>query len=596
MRLAPQRSANAAADGAPEIGPIHVSRSRRLVLSVISLAFFVVATTCYLLEAAPRYLAPLNGAAGVGGSFFVRDVLVDTGASLLLLALIAVSTGALLTSLLLCRPPTGSAWPVVSHGTLLGAAALISALVLCSGTESIGTDAILISALVLTGSLLTQQASRSIVRLACLVLLLSIGTAAGAAGLFRLATSSPQTASAESLTMTSGDADRIAAIRDAIRRASADDRPVELTLTSRDLELVADRCIARAGLPIDCDLWVSDGEIDCLLFAKPWGSAKRPLRVEFTLRLALAAGQNQPDLEVTSIRLGTLTLPRIVGMELSRVLSRRAPQNPAVRNALAMLDEVSVGADSVRIRGDLDASLVTEISGAEDSAERLLHSVRECAAYLLERSDDLPRGDARLEEILRLAFEWAQAAETSGSAVSRNRVALMTLAAMVGSNDIAQLIQHHSGDRLPQFDYAFTKFVTARDRRDRAQHLVATAGLAAWTSQSASETVGLLKEEWDAARGGSGFSFADFQADCAGARLGFLATRDEPTARRLQQQISGGVSISEILPDVHGLPENISAERLRDEFGGFDGDEFRLWEAEIERRLRTASLLDESAR
>ena len=35
----------------------------------------------------------------------------------------------------------------------------------------------------------------------------------------------------------------------------------------------------------------------------------------------------------------------------------------------------------------------------------------------------------------------------------------------------------------------------AQERRDLAQHLVATAGLAAWTSQSASETVGLLKEE-----------------------------------------------------------------------------------------------------
>ena len=336
--------------------------------------------------------------------------------------------------------------------------------------------------------------------------------------------------------------------------------------------------MARAKRPIDWDVRISDGMIQCLLIARP--TSERFLRIEFDLSLILPADSMQPDFDVTKIQCGPMTLPRTISYELSRALNHQAPEIQPVQNVLAVLDEVWMTADAIHVLGDFDASLVMEIWEVEGSSnDDLIRSVQDCGRYLLEQSADLPRGDERLEALLQLAFKWANGTNENHSRVSRNRAALLALAAMVGSNDIAQVIQRRTAGALPQFEYRFTKFITARERTDLAKHLVATAGLAAWTSQSASETVGLLKEEWDAARGGSGFSFADFQADCAGARLGYLATRDEATARQIQEQIIDGVSISDILPDVDGLPENISAEMLQREFGGSGLDGFRRWDA-----------------
>lgn len=546
-----------------------------------------------ILDVPSQFLArpdqPHSGRESLGS--FARGVLAESGASVLLLAVLASSTAALLASLFLWRLGPDQSLRAILQGGVLGAAGLISTLIVRFGIESVGLDVTVVFVLAAIGAGLAGQASRSMFRFAGSVALLCLATAVAGTGLFYFVINSRSPETAEQLTMTPGDAQRIETLRDEIRRVSADGDPVELALTARDMQLIASRFLARSELPVDCKILIEDGEIACLLVVEPWTAMDRRLQIEFELQPTLLAGSKQLDIDISNIRLGTLPLPRVVSFELSRAVSRRAPQYRPVQSLLAALDEVTVTADAVRIRGDLDASLVTEIWGPESGDDDLLASVQECGSYLLERSTDLPRGDQRLGEILRIGFEWARSSDGTHSAVSRNRAALVTLAAMVGSNDIAQVIQHRAVGALPQYEYRFTKYVTARDRRDLAQHLVATAGLAAWTSQSASETVGLLKEEWDAARGGSGFSFADFQADCAGARLGYLATRDEESARRLQQQIVDGISISDILPDVDGLPENISAEQLRDEYGGVEGDEFRRWEAEIQRRLDEAPLL-----
>jgi hypothetical protein len=121
-------------------------------------------------------------------------------------------------------------------------------------------------------------------------------------------------------------------------------------------------------------------------------------------------------------------------------------------------------------------------------------------------------------------------------------------------------------------------------RPDFAQHYLLSALLSSQAGSRAANAIGLFKEVLDSTPGehGSGFSFNDIAADLAGSRLGARA-RQEPV--RLQFQASEARHDSDWMPDVRDLPQFMSAEAFRQQFGGPGSPAFdRMWN-DIQQRV-----------
>src|SRR5690606_13223016 len=103
-------------------------------------------------------------------------------------------------------------------------------------------------------------------------------------------------------------------------------------------------------------------------------------------------------------------------------------------------------------------------------------------------------------------------------------------------------------------------------RRDLARHFCLSAALSAIANESLSNLIGRFKEQADAV-GGSGFSFVDLMADQAGSRLGEKATKDKDSALRTQRALAKKPKVEDYMPTIEGLPEGLSAERLKMEYG-----------------------------
>jgi len=101
---------------------------------------------------------------------------------------------------------------------------------------------------------------------------------------------------------------------------------------------------------------------------------------------------------------------------------------------------------------------------------------------------------------------------------------------------------------------------------------------------TASDAAGLLKEELDA-DGGSGFSFGDLLADRAGVTFASRATRDEASARALQDRLAAGFRVADYFPPADDLPEGIPDEELQSRYGGVGGPGYLALIEEMERRL-----------
>lgn len=96
-----------------------------------------------------------------------------------------------------------------------------------------------------------------------------------------------------------------------------------------------------------------------------------------------------------------------------------------------------------------------------------------------------------------------------------------------------------------------------------------------------------MKEQLDALTGGSGFSFCDFAADRAGVRFAGAATNSEEDANAMQGLLMGGFNVNDFFPTVDDLPENLTTEQFRSEYGSVGSQSYRQKIIEIETRLNS---------
>ena len=207
------------------------------------------------------------------------------------------------------------------------------------------------------------------------------------------------------------------------------------------------------------------------------------------------------------------------------------------------------------------------------------------ARHVLEAAADVPDGDAGFLRLLEIAFAYAEDNSHGTDAVLPNRAAILALGKILGDDSVAR-VGGRDLDLGPADDrIALRRRILLGGRGDLSQHFWVSAALAALSDESRAVAVGLSKEAMDSTPGGSGFSFVDMAANCAGIRLAAVATRNSRSAHTIQTRIRQGVEVADLLPSIRGLPEAITRDQLQADYGGLGGAETRRLLGEIDRRI-----------
>ncbi|MEM9302801.1 MAG: hypothetical protein AAGE01_11850 [Pseudomonadota bacterium] len=219
-------------------------------------------------------------------------------------------------------------------------------------------------------------------------------------------------------------------------------------------------------------------------------------------------------------------------------------------------------------------------------------ATRATAQHLLLLEEEAPRGDASFVWLTSEAFRFAADNSHGFDAVLPNKAAVLALGVILGEERVAWVARRQIDPGvLPEFNRLRNR-VTLRERGDLARHFWVSGALAVLADSNRSLTVGLQKELADTGPGGSGFSFVDMVANRSGILLAVAATRNDDTAREVQEALQDGFLTEELLPPIEGLPEGISADDFQRLYGGLNGRGTRQQVAEIRSRIAATPLLN----
>jgi hypothetical protein len=221
----------------------------------------------------------------------------------------------------------------------------------------------------------------------------------------------------------------------------------------------------------------------------------------------------------------------------------------------------------------------SEVSSA--SAEHLRNLIAEASAP--------SGGDGRFAALVESAFAKARHDSIGGNAVLQNRAAILALGIALGHEKIAPLAGLGGDADLIHQASAARGNATLRGREDWPRHYLVSAALVVLENPFFSDSAGLAKEALDTINGGSGFSFADLAADKAGILFAEAATRNEVSAREMQARLQKGFDLDAFFPPVSDLPEGLTPEQFRSQYGGVGGRDYRRMLQEIDRRLSKCS-------
>jgi hypothetical protein len=184
-----------------------------------------------------------------------------------------------------------------------------------------------------------------------------------------------------------------------------------------------------------------------------------------------------------------------------------------------------------------------------------------------------------LGEVLPPLFRLAAARTSeSGEPQAENRALLLTLTLHALGMNVSRFID------VPQEPRRQWLFLNVLGRHDLVQHYLVSAAVTLSAGSGLAGAMGVFKE-LDDSRGGTGFSFADLLADRAGIRLAEMAAGTDQEARLMQQRMGDSLAETDFMPDIDDLPEGIMELEFKHRFRDLDSSNYRIVEAEIERRL-----------
>ena len=213
---------------------------------------------------------------------------------------------------------------------------------------------------------------------------------------------------------------------------------------------------------------------------------------------------------------------------------------------------------------------------------------------LVAAASTFPSGEDRYGAIIRTAFEQTPSASTKSTAIKENSAAILALGIALGHERLARYAGLDPRSELVRTATSLRPGTTLRGREDWVRHYCLSAALVVVEDPFISDAGGLIKEELDALTQGSGFSFGDLAADRAGARFAEVATKSEPSAKAMQARLRDGFAMDDFFPPITDLPENLTMEQFRSEYGGVGSTRYRQTAREIEARLNRCAAISSS--
>ncbi len=197
----------------------------------------------------------------------------------------------------------------------------------------------------------------------------------------------------------------------------------------------------------------------------------------------------------------------------------------------------------------------------------------------------IPPGEERFGALLKIAFAPDSAALAEKDAVQHDRAAILALGIALGDESLAKFVGLDLENELMQQVVLLREGTVFRGRPDWPRHFCLSAALAVLEHPLVSDAGGLMKEQLDALTMDSGFSFCDFAADRAGVRFANAATNAEDDATAMQHLLMKEFVLDHFFPPVADLPENLTTEQFRNQYGSVGSQAYRQKISEIETRL-----------
>lgn len=191
-----------------------------------------------------------------------------------------------------------------------------------------------------------------------------------------------------------------------------------------------------------------------------------------------------------------------------------------------------------------------------------------------------PEWRLSLAELLQPLFELAYQRSNLKTAINENKIIIMAVNRYVNKSEIQRYFPASNEPLYAAYLYK---------RRDIAKHFMASALLTTVGNGSLAIILGEKKELRDA-KLGSGFSFIDLAGDRTGIRFGQMATDSPESARRLQKLMAKIKDYRAFMPEVRDLPENITDETFKANFGSVYSTRYQLILKKIDSRINALPL------
>lgn len=315
----------------------------------------------------------------------------------------------------------------------------------------------------------------------------------------------------------------------------------------------------------------------------PRGDAKY---VNLVARGVVRVTDGQLHLDVRQLRVGSQEVPPFFLGAFSPLVAALANRSQDLRPFLGPVQVLRMNASGLSVtygRAELPSGMIASLFEGDDSLKELQRAVSAHASHLLESPARLSAADRKFGASLESAFRYARERSKGQSAAVENQAAIFALGILLGHSRVEQLVGPVLGD-ADRREAASFRDATLRQRTDWTKHFFVSAAVTVLSRQGIGDGAGMLKEELDA-DGGSGFSFGDLLADRSGTTFAMAATRDEASARAMQDRLAQGYRVDDFVPAAADLPEGLTDAQLSARFGGVGGAGFRRVTDEIERRL-----------
>lgn len=343
-----------------------------------------------------------------------------------------------------------------------------------------------------------------------------------------------------------------------------------VTLTGQDVTLLV-RYAASRWRPAAARVSLRDGSADVVASVE---LPANPLGRWLNIRAELIQSQGLP--RIASVTAGRVPVPAVAANAVARWLLRRTPSGSPLALARDAVRQVRFQQDSVHVEyawaGGAGAQFRTLLVPSDDVLRLEAYN-----AELARQVASLPRDSTlSMADLLRPMLALAAQRSATGDAIGEHRAMIATLALYVTGVRLDRWIASAADWPRPPL-----RRVTLRGRDDLAKHFLVSAVVASQSGSALADVVGVTKEV-DDSRGGTGFSFIDLAADRAGRRFGELAVSN---TQKLQTIVSKGLTEADLMPDVSGLPESMSAAAFETRFGGVGAPRYERMLQTIDARL-----------